>query len=406
MEGDWLPYGAQDVNESDIAAVIAALRSDFLTTGPRVESFERAFARKTGARHAVALSNATAALHLAALAGGMGPGEIGLAPTMSFLASANGMRYTGADVLFVDCDPETGLITPHTFLRAIEAAPKIPRMAVIVHLNGNICDLPSIGRIAYDRNILLIEDACHAIGGSYLDECGTSVMIGSCRHSAMACFSFHPVKTITMGEGGVVTTNDDKLDRNLRMLRSHGMTREVSELSNVVMAVDEDGAINPWYYEMSILGYNYRATDFQCALGESQLARLEHFAARRADIKQRYDNLFAECAVAAKPIATPPRTAPVLHLYALRIAFGQSKLSRGALMHALRKRGIGTQVHYIPIHKQPYYAALGRNQFLPGADSYYSSILSIPFFPRMNDADIDRVVEAFAELIPGDASGA
>jgi UDP-4-amino-4,6-dideoxy-N-acetyl-beta-L-altrosamine transaminase len=406
METGWLPYGAQDIDESDINAVVAALRSDMLTTGPRVTSFERAFAHKAGARYAVAFSSATAALHIAALAGGMGPGEVGLAPSMSFLASANGMRYTGADVLFVDCDPETGLITPETFLRAIEAAPKVPRMAVIVHLNGNICDLPSIGRIADEREILLVEDACHAVGGSYLDEAGSSVTIGSCRHSAMTCFSFHPVKTITMGEGGVVTTNNGQLDRSLRMLRAHGMTREASEMSNTGMAVDENGALNPWYYEMSMLGYNYRATDVQCALGESQLARLEQFAARRAAIKQLYDGLFAARAVAVKPIATPSRTDPVLHLYAVRIAFGPGKLSRATLMHALKERGIGTQVHYIPIHRQPYYEALGARQSLPGADSYYASVLSIPFFPRMNDADIERVVEALAELIPSNASHA
>lgn len=403
METGWLPYGAQDIDEQDIAAVVSALRSDMLTTGPRVTSFERAFARETGARHAVAFSNATAALHIASLAGGMGPGEVGLAPSMSFLASANGMRYTGADIIFVDCDPGTGLITPSTFLRAIEAAPKPPRMAVIVHLNGNICDLPTIGRIAREHNILLVEDACHAVGGRYCDEAGGSFPIGSCQHSAMACFSFHPVKTITMGEGGVVTTNDDELDRRLRMLRSHGMTREASEMSDAGMAFDESGKLNPWYYEMSMLGYNYRATDMQCALGESQLARLGQFAARRSAMKQHYDRLFADRLVAVEPVATPPGTDPVLHLYVLRIAFGQNRPSRASLMNALKERGIGTQVHYIPIHRQPYYVALGSVSSCPGADAYYAGALSIPFFPRMNDSDIERTVEAFAELLPGDA---
>lgn len=406
MQPAFLPYGVQDIDDSDIAAVVSALKSEMLTTGPRVTSFEQAFAKAVGAQHAIAFCNATAALHIAALAGGVGQQDVCLAPTMSFLASANGMRFTGADIIFIDCDGDSGLVTPETFQRAIDSAQRPPRMAVIVHLNGHICDLPAISAIAKKHGIILVEDACHAVGGRYRDESGAWTAVGSCSHSAMTCFSFHPVKTITMGEGGVVTTNDPVLAQKLKALRSHGMTRDAAEITNADLAFDEAGALNPWYYEMPALGYNYRATDMQCALGESQLARLGKFAARREAIRQRYDDLFAAMDIPAAPIAQTPGTDPVLHLYALQIPFGQNGVpTRSALMHALKARGIGTQVHYIPIHRQPYYAALGA-QHCPGADAYYAKALSIPFYPSLSDADVDRVAAAFAELLPGGAAPA
>lgn len=391
MSESFLPYGRHWIDEDDIAAVAECLRGDWLTTGPAVEAFEAAFSEVVGARYAVVVSNGTVALHLAALAAQVGANDIGIAPTMSFLASANGMRYTGAQIVFADADPGTGLVTPETFQAAIKRAARQVKMAVVVHLNGNPVDMPEIARIADEHDIVLVEDACHALGTIYRDESGVAVKVGACRHSAMTVFSLHPVKTITMGEGGVVTTNNPILYERLKLLRSHGMVRTPEKIVNSDLGFARSGDVNPWYYEMQELGFNYRAPDFTCVLAHSQLKKLSLFAERRAQLKEIYDRYFGDIGELVKPLRVEASAEPVLHLYPLLIDFGALGKERARVMVDLRERGIGTQVHYIPIHRQPYYVEQSGVVDLPGADSYYTRALSIPYYPLMSDHDAERV---------------
>jgi len=386
----FLPYGRQTIDEADIAAVAAALRGEYLTTGPTVAGFDADFARAVGAAHAVSCANGTAALHLAALALGLGPGDVVIVPTVTFLATANAARYVGAEVQFADVDPDTGLLTPETLSRAAEAARKAGgavKSVFPVHLGGNVCDMAAIGAIARRAAWSIVEDACHAIG---------TAEIGACRNSDMAVFSLHPVKTITAGEGGVVTTQQPKLAERLARLRSHGMVRDPGTFTEKDQAFDGGGAANPWYYEMHEPGFNYRLTDIQAALAASQLKKLTAFVARRQTLAARYDRLLARLAPAVRPV--PRVGAPALHLYAVLIDFAAGK-SRSEIMRALRAADIGTQVHYIPVHRQPYYRARYGKLDLPGADAYYARTLSLPLFPAMVDADVDRVVAALTRVI-------
>lgn len=399
MSAGFLPYGRHWIDEDDIAAVAECLRGDWLTTGPAVDAFEAAFAEAVGARHAVVVANGTVALHLAALAADVGEGDVGMAPTMSFLASANGMRYTGVDIVFADADPLTGLITPDTFRAALARAGGKVKMAVVVHLNGHPVDMPRIARIAEESGIVLVEDACHALGTLYPDRNGEMTKVGACRHSAMTVFSLHPVKTVTMGEGGVVTTNDSRLHERLRLLRSHGMVRKAEGFVNRDMAFSADGEANPWYYEMQELGFNFRAPDFACVLAHSQLKKLPMFAERRRQLKDIYDRHFSAIGDLVKPVATGAGVEPVLHLYPLLIDFEAFGKERGRVMADLRAMGIGTQVHYIPIHRQPYYVGLAGVADLPGADAYYSRALSIPYYPLMTDDDAHRVANAVKSVL-------
>lgn len=399
MSDAFLPYGRQWIDEDDIAAVAECLRGDWLTTGPAVDAFEAAFAETVGVRHAVAVANGTVALHLAALAANVGEGDLGIAPTMSFLASANGMRYTGAGILFADADPDTGLVTPQTFRAAIARAARPVKMAVVVHLNGNPVDMPAIARIAAEHGIILVEDACHALGTRYRDEYGEMVKVGACRHSAMTVFSLHPVKTITMGEGGVVTTDDPALYERLKLLRSHGMVKTPEQFVDRQLAFSATGDANPWYYEMQELGFNYRVPDFACALAHSQLKRLPLFTAGRARLKAIYDEGFGGVDERMAPLAIADAAEPVLHLYPLLIDFAALRKDRAAVMADLRALGIGTQVHYIPVHRQPYYVRHCGTGELPGADAYYARVLSIPYYPLMTDRDAERVVEAVKQVL-------
>lgn len=384
----FLPYGRQSIGEDDIAAVAEALRADMLTTGPLVDAFERDFAAATGAAHAIACNSGTAALHLAALALELQPGDAAIVPTLTFLATANAVRYTGAEVVFADVDADTGLLTPATFEAAIARAEgKRLRAVFPVHLNGQLCDMPAIEAIARRHGLAVVEDACHALG---------LPRVGAAGHGGMACFSTHPVKAIATGEGGVVTTGDAKAAATLRRMRSHGMVREPAAFENRDLAFDGN-APNPWYYEMPEPGWNYRLPDVLCALGISQLRKLDAFFARRLEIAARYDALLASLAPALRPI---PRTRPHgWHLYAVLIDFAALGTTRARFMTALRQQGIGTQVHYLPVHRQPYYVRRYGECALPGADAYYARCLSIPFFPAMNDADVERVAEALAKLV-------
>lgn len=380
-----LPYGRQTIEDDDIAAVAEALRADFLTTGPRVEAFEQAFAETVGARHAVACANGTAALHLAMLALEVQPGEAVIAPSITFLATANCARFVGADVVFADVDPLTGLMTADTLAEAMERLNGRRLRAVLpVHLRGDAAELPALEALAQSAGAVLVEDAPHALGTGMTF--GNSVeRVGDCAHSAMATFSFHPVKTIATGEGGMVTTNDDRLAERLRRLRTHGMIRP------------EGG--DPWWYEMPELGFNYRLPDILCALGLSQLGKLPRFAERRRALAARYLERLAPLAPLVTPAVRPAWSDPVLHLMVALIDFDAAGKSRRQVVEALKARDVGTQVHYIPVHTQPYYHALYPGLDLPGAEAWYARCLSLPLYPGMEDDDVDKVVDALAAVL-------
>lgn len=393
-----IPYGRQCIEDDDVAAVAEVLRGDFLTGGPAVEAFEAGLAAAVGAPFAVASSNGTTALHLAMLALGIGPGDAVVVPTLTFLATANAARYVGADVWFADVDADTGLLTADTLRRRLqEGGPGTPKAVVPVHLSGQCVAMDEILAVAADHGLAVVEDACHAIGGAY-EVGGRRIAVGGSGGSAMTCFSFHPVKTIAMGEGGAVTTAHPVLAERLRRLRNHGMVRDAAAMTQPEEARDADGAPNPWYYEMPELGFNYRASDLQCALGASQLRKLDRFMAARRGLAALYDEALAPLAPAIRPV--PRRAADDgWHLYAVLVDFPAIGISRARLMNALRERGIGTQVHYLPVHRQPYYRGLYGRLDLPGADAYYARCLSLPLYPAMTPDMVETVVRTLADIM-------
>jgi UDP-4-amino-4,6-dideoxy-N-acetyl-beta-L-altrosamine transaminase len=399
VSGQFLPYGRQDIDAGDLAAVAEALQSGYLTTGPRVGAFEAAFAKTVGARHAVVSNSGTAALHLACIALDLGPGDSVVVPPVTFLATANAARFCGAEVIFADVDPDTGRLTAAAFEAALAQHPNASVRAVLpVHLNGHCVDMPAIRAIAEPRGIAVIEDACHAIGGRHQAGNRSMAPIGSCAVSEFACFSLHPVKTITSGEGGMTTTNDEAAYRRMCTFRTHGMVRDPAAFLQPDLGFDADGEANPWYYEMQALGFNYRITDFACALGLSQLKRLDRYAKRRRELAARYDRLLAPLAPMIRPVPPAPGDDPVLHLYAVLIDFAAIGRDRAAVMRDLKAAGIGTMVHYIPVNRQPYYRRRYGEIRLAGAEAYYARCLSIPFYPAMQDGDVDRVVGALQAL--------
>jgi perosamine synthetase len=365
-----LPYSRQNVESDDLRAVARALRSDWLTTGPRVAEFERKFAAYVGAKHAVAVSSGTAALHAAYFAAGIGPGDEVIVPAVTFVATANAAVYLGAVPKFADVDDETGLMSP----AAAEAAiTRRTRAIVPVDFAGHPADLDGFRRLARRKSLVLVEDAAHALGARLGRR-----KIGSI--ADFTTFSFHPVKHITTGEGGMITTSDADAARRMRMFRHHGITRDQELLS-----VDE----GPWYHEMQVLGYNYRITDFQCALGISQLAKAERFIQARRAIASRYSRAFQE----VEDLETPgqrPGARHVYHVYPVRV----DPKRRRTIFEALRRGGLGVQVLYIPVPWQPFYRnryGTRRGQF-PGAERFYRSEISLPIFPQMSGVDLDRVI--------------
>lgn len=397
----FIPYGRHCIDEDDINAVAAVMRGDFLTTGPAVAAFENALREQTGASCAVVCANGTAALHLAMAVLDFAPGDVAIVPSITFAATANAVRYVGGEVIFADVDPSTGLMRAQHFEAALKRADSRKLRAVIpVLLGGQGADALEIAEIASKRGIKVVEDASHAIGGNYRTR-GREFTVGACGHSDLTTFSFHPVKTVAMGEGGAVTTNSKSYARRLSRLRTHGIERDPDHFIDRNMAFAGDGMANPWYYELQELGFNYRATDIQCALGASQLRKLRRFVQRRAELVARYDNLLAKKVPAARPIGRTLGFAPGWHLYVVQIDFAALGRDRAEVMRALHERGIGTQVHYVPLHRQPYYRARYGEQSLPGAERYYATALSLPLFPDLKDCEQDRVVAALAEILHG-----
>ncbi len=390
-----LPYGRHLVEDDDIAAVVAALRSDFIAHGPRVAEFEQALTRATGAHEAVACASGTAALHLALTALDVGPGDVCVVPAQTFLSTATAARLCGAEVVFADVDPDSGLMTAATLAEALARTPGGRAKAVLpVHLGGRLCDMAAIAPVARAAGAAIVEDAAHAIGGQ--DAHGHRV--GDCAHSDAATFSFHPVKTLAAGEGGAVTLNDPARAERMRRLRNHGVTRDPA-LMGEPHSFDANGAPNPWAYDQLELGFNYRMNEMEAALGLSQLGKLSRFTARRAALAARYDRLLAPLATRLRPTPSPHGGHPALHLYSVLVEFEAAGVTRAELMRRLAAQGIGTQVHYIPLYRQPYFRKLYDEMRLPGAEAYYARVLALPLFPAMLDEDVDRVVGALAGVL-------
>lgn len=396
-----LPYGCHQVDDDDVAAVVKVLRGELIAGGgPVGQALEHAFAERVGARHAVVCSSGTAALHLAALALGLGEGDAVIVPTLTFLATANAARYVGAEVVFADVDAETGLLTEATLESALARAGGKARALFPVHLNGQCVDMARIGSLATRHGLFVVEDACHALGATYSGD-GVSHLAGACAHSAMTTFSLHPVKAIAMGEGGMITTNDPALADAMRRLRSHGMIRDPARFEQPGEAFAADGQVNSWYYEMPEIGFNFRASEINSALGLSQLGKLDAFLARRRALACRYDEALAPLAPLLRPVPRQPHGNSGWHLYVVLVDFAAAGVDREGLMTRLRDRGIGTQIHYLPVHRQPYYRRRYSGLYMPGADTYYARCLSLPLFPAMANADVDFVAAALREELLG-----
>jgi UDP-4-amino-4,6-dideoxy-N-acetyl-beta-L-altrosamine transaminase len=387
-----IPYGRHHIDDDDVQAVVRVLKSGTLTQGPTIESFERAIAEYVGVKYAVAVASGTAALHLAAMAARVGPGSALVTSPITFVASANAALYCGGRALFADIEPGTVNMSPESLSRALDEHRDV-RAVVPVHFAGLPCDMPAIKAASDRAGAVIIEDAAHALGATY----PTGERVGSCRHSLMTIFSFHPVKAIAAGEGGMITTNDEPTYRRLLRLRSHGINKLDDPLECPNQGVT-DGERNPWYYEMQELGYHFRITDIQSALALSQFGKIESFLAKRRALVARYDAAFAafrHC----RPAQSIGRRESGHHLYVVRIDFKAIGSSRADVMLKLRARNIGTQVHYIPVPAQPFYRRLGyRPEDYPHAQRYYEEALSIPLFYDLTDAEQDGVISALQEL--------
>jgi perosamine synthetase len=375
-----IPYGRQFIDEEDIQAVIEVLQSDWLTTGPRISELEKAFGECVNAKEAVAVSSGTAALHSAMYALGIGPGDEVIVPAMTFSATANCAVYQGATPVFVDVDPETLLISPFQVQAKITSRTKA---IIAVDYAGHPADYDALKSITKKHGIFLVADAAHALGADY-----KGYPVGAL--ADLSTFSFHPVKHITTGEGGMITTNDPELAERMRMFRNHGIATDHHQR-------EKQGS---WFYEMVDLGYNYRITDFQCALGLSQLKKLNHFLSRRRGIAKKYNDAFSSISEIT-PVAVRPNVSHAYHLYVIQINPERLGTDRTALFQTFRQKGIGVNVHYIPVHLHPFYRkTFGTGPGLcPVAEEAYEKIISLPIFPAMNDSDVERVIQVIREVV-------
>jgi UDP-4-amino-4,6-dideoxy-N-acetyl-beta-L-altrosamine transaminase len=383
-----IPYGRQSISQDDINSVISVLQSDFLTQGPQVPLFEKVVANYCGVDYGIAVNSATSALHIACLALGLGKGDLLWTSPNSFVASANCGLYCGAEVEFVDIDQQTyNLSTKELESKLILAKQKnkLPKIVIPVHFAGQSCDMKKIYSLSQEYGFYIIEDASHAIGGKYLDK-----YIGSCQYSDITVFSFHPVKIITTAEGGLATTNNASIAKKMSLYRSHGITRDQKLMSKV--------SEGDWYYQQIGLGFNYRMTELQAALGSSQINRLDEFIDKRHSLQKRYDTLLKDL-----PIVLPYQSQDAysaLHLYPVLIELEKTGKGREKIFNELRNKGIGVNVHYIPIHLQPYYKSLGfKTGDYPNAENYYNRVISIPLFYDMTMNEHDKVVEALTEIL-------
>ncbi|MEZ9312027.1 UDP-4-amino-4,6-dideoxy-N-acetyl-beta-L-altrosamine transaminase [Vibrio sp. 10N.286.49.F3] len=390
MRYNVIPYGKQDISQQDIDSVLDVLKSDFLTQGPQVPAFESALIEHTGASYALAVNSATSALHIACLALGLGQGDWLWTSPVTFVASANCGLYCGAKVDFVDIDPDTYNMCPIRLEKKLikaKAEGKLPKVVVPVHLCGQPCDMAAISKLAKEYGFKLIEDASHAIGGRYQEQ-----PIGNCEYSDITVFSFHPVKIVTTAEGGAALTNSEELADKMALLRSHGITRDPE-----LMRGESHGG---WYYQQIDLGFNYRMTELQAALGVSQMKRLNEFVSARHELAQGYytklDNL---------PVTLPyqlPDTYSGLHLFVIRLKLDDIPLSHQQVFNALRERGIGVNLHYIPVHTQPYYQDLGFTEGeFPDSEQYYREAISLPMFHSMTEAQQNAVVDVLTDILKG-----
>lgn len=383
-----IPYGRQEITQADIDAVVEVLKSDYLTQGPMVPRFEEVVARHVGARHALAVNSATSALHIACLALDLGPGDWLWTSPVTFVASANCGLYCGAQVDFVDIDPNTYNLCPVALQAKLEIAEqegRLPKVVVAVHLCGQPCDMAAIHALGKRYNFRIIEDASHAIGGKYQGN-----FIGDSRYSDITVFSFHPVKIITTAEGGMALTNDDELARRMALLRSHGITRDLDQMTH-----EPDG---PWYYQQIELGFNYRMTELQAALGVSQMERLDQFVARRHALAHRYDKLLKNL-----PLMTPFQHSDSysgLHLYVVRLKLDRIHSSHRQVFESMREQGIGVNLHYIPVHTQPYYQSMGyKIGDFPQAEQYYAEAISLPMFQTLTEEQQDQVIDVLRRVL-------
>jgi UDP-4-amino-4,6-dideoxy-N-acetyl-beta-L-altrosamine transaminase len=383
-----IPYGRQEISQADIDAVVGVLKSEFLTQGPMVPRFEQRLAEHVNAAHARAVNSATSALHVACLAVGLKPGDWLWTTPITFLASANCGLYCGARVDFVDIDPKTYNLSPVALEEKLKRAERegvLPKVVIPVHLCGQPCDMAAIRQLSNRYGFKIIEDASHAIGGKYRGD-----WIGSCRYSDATVFSFHPVKIITTAEGGMITTNDAEVARRIDLFRSHGMTRDPEMMTHA-----PDG---PWYYQQVELGYNYRMTELQAALGLSQMERLDEFVERRHMLAHRYDGLLRDL-----PVVTPwqhPDGHSGLHLYVIRLKLEKIRQTHRHVFESMRAQSIGVNLHYIPVHMQPYYQRFGfREGDFPEAERYYGEAISLPMFFGLTETQQDAVVTALAKAV-------
>jgi len=385
-----IPYGRQDISAGDIDAVARVLRSDFLTQGPEVPAFEKAVADYCGAAHAVAVNSATSALHIACLALGVGPGDWVWTSPITFVASANCALYCGARIDFVDINPATFNMSVDRLgekLQLAERQGNLPKVVIPVHLAGQSCDMARVFALAQRYGFKIVEDASHAVGGKYLGE-----PIGGGRFSDITVFSFHPVKIITTAEGGMAMTNNAELARRMFLLRSHGITRDPGMMTRA-----PDG---PWYYQQIDLGFNYRMTEIQAALGNSQLQRLDAFVSRRNRLAAQYGDLLKGAPLTVQHSADYSYSA--YHLYVVRLDLEEGGATRRQVFEELLRRGIGVNIHYIPVHLQPYYQAMGfRPGDFPDAERYYEEAISVPMFSALTDAEQSTVAAALTDAVGG-----
>ena len=394
-----IPYGHQNITDEDIAAVAKVLKADYITQGPVVEEFEKEVCEKVGSKYGFCCTNGTSALHLAMIAAGVKKDDRVIAPTITFCASANGARFLGADILFADIDNTVTMSVEscRLLLEKSKSEGKPVKVVVTVDMAGYVCDMEAFAKLKDEFGFVWVQDACHSIGATWKDSKGKTYKVGEYPQVDMTVFSFHPVKHITCGEGGMIVTHYEKYAKSLGFYRNHCGNKEPSQFINREEAFDPNGLVNPWYYEMQDLGFNYRMTEIQAALGISQLKRLDSGIERRREIADHYHKEFANCEYINFPFIDDKKIGHAYHLAIFLIDFEKIGMSRAKFMLDLREKGIGSQVHYVPVPMMPYYANKLHGELFPNAISYYRKCLSLPCFPTLTDSDLNKVCDGIKQ---------